>query len=62
MIHGPLDSSGYCLLASPLMVSPEPEVLLRIKYPLPWSTITDTWVLLMGGPQLSVTVQSGLTE
>jgi len=53
---------AYCLLASPLMVSPEPEVLLRMKYPLPSSTITDTCVLLMGAPQLSVTVQSGLTE
>ena len=55
-------SSGYCLLASALMVSPEPKVLLRMKYPLPSSTITDTCVLLIGAPQLSVTVQSGLTE
>ncbi len=45
MIHGPLVFSVYCLLASPLMVSPSPEVLLRMKYPLPLSTITDTCVL-----------------
>ncbi len=44
-IHG-----THCLVAFPLMVSPEPEVLLRITYPFPWSTITDTCVLLMGGP------------
>ena len=63
-VLGPLVTPSviYCLLASPLMVSPEPEVLLRIKYPLPWPTIIDTCVLLMGSPQLSVTVQSELTE
>lgn len=51
------DSAIYCLLASPLIVSPSPKVLLRMKYPFPLSTITDTWVI---PPQVSVTMQSGL--
>src|SRR6266404_4182892 len=56
MIRDPLVQRLHCLLASPLMVSPSPEVLLRMKYPLPLSTITDTCVL---PPQVSDTVQSG---
>jgi hypothetical protein len=63
----PIDSSisyllAPCFLASPLMVSPDPDVLLRMRYPLPPSTITETCVLLMGGPHVSVTVQSAFTE
>jgi hypothetical protein len=30
-----LNFKPYCFLASPLIVSPEPEVLLRITYPFP---------------------------
>jgi hypothetical protein len=51
---------GYCLLATALMVSPEPKVLLRMKYPLPSSTITDTCVLLMGGPRCPSLCSLGL--
>src|SRR5712691_9518632 len=50
----PCQSSVNSFVASPLMVSPEPEVLLRMTYPLPPLTIIDTCVVLMGAPQLSV--------
>ena len=55
-----MDSSGYCLLASPLMVSPEPKVLLRMKYPLPSSTITDPCVLLIHAPSRPSRCSPGL--
>src|SRR2546422_6932078 len=58
-------SLDYCLLPSPLLRVSSAAVdglTFIMKYPLPSSKITDTCVLLMGGPQVSVTVQSWATE
>ena len=64
-VHGSVSphSSRNCFLASPLMTDPSPEVLLRMKYPLPWFTIIDLCVLGPPGVfQVSSTMHSALTE
>jgi len=58
-------SLDYCLLPSPLLrlsSAAADGLTFMMKYSLPSSAITDTCVLLMGGPQVSVTVQSSATE
>jgi hypothetical protein len=38
-------SSYYCLLASPLTLDSDGDVLFRITYPVPLSTMIEMWVV-----------------